>query len=171
MRSIRHVTISYDIMSYLPRRFRSRRLRLVFVAVAAATATACGGSEAAEEPPPTVILTSPDAGPVALIEPADFGAALAARPDMPLINVHIPYEDHIDGTDAFIPFDSILESPDLPTDKAAPIALYCRSGNMSAQASAVLADAGYTHVLDLDGGMNAWEASGNELLDDPSASE
>ena len=90
---------------------------------------------------------------------------------MALINVHIPYNDHIEGTDAFIAFDSILDSEDLPTDKAAPIALYCRSGNMSAQASAVLADAGYTNVIDLDGGMNAWEASGNPLVDDPSVTE
>ena len=90
---------------------------------------------------------------------------------MPLINVHIPYEDHIDGTDSFIAFDSILESADLPTDKSAPLALYCRSGNMSGQASAVLADAGYTNVIDLDGGMNAWEASGNPLIDDPSVAE
>ena len=88
---------------------------------------------------------------------------------MPLINVHIPYEGHIDGTDAFIAFDSILESPDLPDDKSAPIALYCRSGNMSAQAAADLAGAGYTNVLDLDGGMNAWQGDGNTLLDDPSA--
>ena len=90
---------------------------------------------------------------------------------MPVINVHIPYDDHIEGTDAFIAFDSILESPDLPTDKAAPIALYCRSGNMSAQAAAALVDAGYTDVVDLDGAMNAWEASGNPLVDDPSVAE
>ena len=98
-------------------------------------------------------------------------AMLQECPEMPLINVHIPYEDHIEGTDAFIAFDSILESADLPTDKSAPVALYCRSGNMSGQASAVLADAGYTNVIDLDGGMNAWEASGNPLIDDPSVAE
>ena len=86
-----------------------------------------------------------------------------------MINVHIPYEDHIDGTDAFIAFDSILESTDLPSDRSAPIALYCRSGNMSGQASADLAAAGYTNVIDLEGGMNAWEADGKTLLDDPSA--
>lgn len=88
-----------------------------------------------------------------------------------MINVHIPYEGHIDGTDEFIAFDSILDSPDLPTNKTAPIALYCRSGSMSAQATDDLVAAGYTDVIDLQGGMNAWTQDGEELLDDPSAAE
>ena len=110
-------------------------------------------------------------GPVERVDPAGLSAALVARPEMPLINVHIPYEEHIEGTDEFSAFDSILDSPDLPTDKTAPIALYCRSGNMSAQAAAALVQAGYSDVIDLAGGMNAWEASGNPLVDDPSVAE
>lgn len=160
-------------MSYFARQPKSNRLRLTFATVAiASVVAACGGSDASEDPPPAIESTiesaSDDASDVELVDPDGFGAALAADPDMPLINVHIPYEDHIDGTDAFIAFDAILESADLPTDKTAPIALYCRSGNMSGQASAALLDAGYTNVFDLDGGMNAWEAAGNELIDDPS---
>lgn len=159
-------------MSYNLRHLRPNRLHLAVIAVAVATvSTACGGSDTSEASLPAVEATSPESNPVELIDPDEFGGALAARPEMPLINVHIPYEDHIEGTDAFIAFDSILESADLPTDKAAPIALYCRSGNMSAQASAALADAGYTNVIDLDGGMNAWEADGNPLISDPSVAE
>lgn len=159
-------------MSYIARLLDSTRLRLAILAVAVATvSTACGGSDSSEESLPAVETTSSQASPVELVDPDGFRAALAASPEMPLINVHIPYEDHIEGTDAFIAFDSILESADLPTDKSAPVALYCRSGNMSGQASAVLADAGYTNVIDLDGGMNAWEASGNPLIDDPSVAE
>lgn len=109
------------------------------------------------------------ASPIELVDSDEFNAALTADPEIALINVHIPYEGHIDGTDAFIPFDSILESDELPTDTSAPIALYCRSGNMSAQASVALADAGYTNVIDLDGGMNAWEVDGNELENDADA--
>lgn len=160
------------MMSYLSRNIQTKRLRLIAAAVAvAAVATACGGSEASEDPLTTIEVTTAEVSPVDLLDPDGFGAAVLANPDMPVINVHIPYDDHIEGTDAFIPFDSILESPDLPTDKTAPIALYCRSGNMSAEASTVLTDAGYTNVIDLDGGMNAWEASGNQLIDDPTAAE
>ena len=155
-------------MSYIARQLLCNRLRLTVIAVAiAAVSTACGGSDASEALA-TVEVTSTELGAVELVDSDGLSAALAASPEMPLINVHIPYEDHIDGTDAFISFDSILDSADLPTDKQAPIALYCRSGNMSAQASAALADAGYINVIDLDGGMNAWAAEGNPLLNDPS---
>lgn len=157
-------------MSYIARLLRSTPLYLALIAVALVS-TACGGSDASEDSLPAVEVTSPESSPIELVDPAGLSAALTASPEMPLINVHIPYEDHIDGTDSFIAFDSILESADLPTDKSAPLALYCRSGNMSGQASAVLADAGYTNVIDLDGGMNAWEASGNPLIDDPSVAE
>ena len=134
-------------------------------------AAACGDSDppVARTPASTIAISIADS--ITLATPAEFSSILAADPDLPLVNVHIPYEDHIDGTDAFIAFDSILESPDLPSDKSAPIALYCRSGNMSGQAAAALADAGYTNVIDLDGGMNAWEAGGNSLVDDSSAAD
>lgn len=126
---------------------------------------ACSGSDA---PVASTPVTTPS-NPIDLASPADFDTYLADNPETPLINVHIPYEQHIEGTDAFIAFDSILESEELPTDLSAPIALYCRSGSMSARASADLVAAGYTNVIDLDGGMNAWAASGNTLLDDPTA--
>ncbi len=129
----------------------------------ASLAAACGGSDSSNGSLPDLEVTTTVPGPVELVDPSGLSAALVARPEMPLINVHIPYEDHIEGTDEFIAFDSILDSPDLPTDKTAPIALYCRSGNMSARAAAILAEAGYTDVIDLEGGMNAWTATGNQL--------
>lgn len=81
----------------------------------------------------------------------------------------MPYQGHIASTDLFVAFDSILDEDELPADRSAPIALCCRSGNMSAQASSELVEAGYTNIVDLDGGMNAWTAAGRELLDDPAA--
>ena len=97
------------------------------------------------------------------LPPAEFAAFISENPDVPLINVHIPYEGHIDGTDAFVPVDEIGTWEGLPADRDAPIALYCRSGSMSAQATATLVDLGYTNLVDLDGGMNAWTAAGNTL--------
>ncbi len=150
-------------MSYLPRRRRLRPLVVTSVALVGLTTFGCAGSD--EPASPAVTASSVDAG--ALLSAADFGSFIDEHPEVPLINVHVPYEGHIDGTDAFIAFDSILESNELPSDRSAPIALYCRSGNMSAQATADLAQAGYTNVVDLEGGMNAWTANGGALLDDP----
>jgi rhodanese-related sulfurtransferase len=99
---------------------------------------------------------------------------MSALPDWPfmlknkdflLINVHIPYEGEIEGTDDFVPFNEIEANPDkFPVDKDARIVVYCRSGSMSAQAAITLAGLGYTDVWNLDGGMIVWQNSGQPLL-------
>jgi rhodanese-related sulfurtransferase len=38
--------------------------------------------------------------------------------------------------------------------------VYCRSGNRSGQATALMADQGFAAVNDVDGGIVAWEAAG-----------
>ena len=81
--------------------------------------------------------------------------------DFPLINVHIPYEGEIEPTDAFVPYNEMEANLGrLPSDKGARIALYCRSGSMSATAARVLVKQGYTNVFNLDGGIIGWQQAG-----------
>lgn len=107
--------------------------------------------------------------PVPLVEldPDGFAVARAAGRESVLINVHVPYEGEIDGTDAFIPYDEILEHGDLPLEREQPILLYCRSGRMSRIAGEALIQSGYTNVSHLTGGMDAWTATGRTVLDQP----
>jgi len=78
--------------------------------------------------------------------------------DVFLLDVHIPEQTHIIGTDAFISFDKIEENADrLPEDKNVKILVYCRSGNMSEIASETLLSLGYTNVNNLIGGKNAYD--------------
>jgi rhodanese-related sulfurtransferase len=82
-----------------------------------------------------------------------------------LINVKTPYMGEIVGTDLWIPYtDVAAQASKLPTDKAALIVVYCRTGHESAIAAQTLLDLGYTNIDNLDGGMTAWTASGRGLV-------
>jgi rhodanese-related sulfurtransferase len=98
------------------------------------------------------------------VTPAELQTMLRSR-DFPLINVHIPYEGEIEGTDQHIPFDQITQRlSDLPSDKNAKVVIYCRSGNMSTTAAEALVQAGYTNIWELGGGMIAWTDAGLPLI-------
>ena len=90
----------------------------------------------------------------------DFAKMMDAK-DFVLVNVHIPHEGDIPGTDIFIPYNEIdLHLDQLPQEKNAKIVLYCRSDSMSGIAAKELVKLGYTNVWDLDGGYVDWKIAG-----------
>ncbi len=91
-------------------------------------------------------------------------ARMLAKKEFLLVNVHIPYEGEIAGTDLALPFDQVETNlARLPTDKNARLVLYCRSGSMSSIAARALVRLGFTDVWNLDGGMVAWQEAGHPL--------
>ena len=101
--------------------------------------------------------------PSKLVSPEAFAAAVA-EPERVTINVHVPDEGSIPGTDLAIPFDQIAAQKSELASLTTPLAVYCRSGRMSAIAVQILSGLGYTDVVELEGGMIAWEAAGRPLL-------
>lgn len=84
---------------------------------------------------------------------------LSSKPEVFVLDVHVPEQNHLPNTDATVPFDQIqARIDDLPIDKATPILVYCRSGGMSKQVSVELKSMGYQTVYDLSGGRNAYNA-------------
>lgn len=89
---------------------------------------------------------------------------MMSQEDIYLLDTHIPEQQHIKGTDEFVPFNEIEANLDkLPSDKDARIVVYCRSGSMSAVASGKLVELGYTDVNNLLGGTNKWREQGYEF--------
>ena len=136
----------------------ARRHTWLLVATLAALAILVVACSQAQIP-----ATSQDAGSYTDITVEQLAQMLDDK-DFTLVNTHIPYDGEIPQTDLFIPFDEIADHLDELSDKNAPIVLYCRSGSMSTTAAEVLTSLGYTNVMELDGGMRAWEAAGYELI-------
>lgn len=134
------------------RRSVSRSLAAVLLAVGLIVSSACASE------------TTSTASAARLVDPGEFAAAVA-EPERLTVNVHVPFEGDIPGTDLSIPFDQIAAQADrLPADRDTPLAIYCRSGPMSTVAAQALRDLGYTDVVELRGGMRAWQAEGRPII-------
>jgi rhodanese-related sulfurtransferase len=81
--------------------------------------------------------------------------------DVYLVNVHVPFEGEITGTDVHIPYTDLADRlAELPAEGTQTLVLYCRSGNMSTAAAQDLVAAVRTGFLELDGGFIAWNEAG-----------
>jgi len=138
----------------------SSRLLLVF-ALLLVVAPVAGQAPAA---PPTIGQRMPVPGGAYWEITVPQLQSMLTQKDFPLINVHVPFNGDLPLTDVSIPFDQILAHLDqLPTDKNAPVVLYCQSGPMGMRAATALAGQGYTRIYNLQGGFRAWSAAGLPL--------
>ena len=78
-----------------------------------------------------------------------------------LVDVHTPKQQHIKGTDLFIPYNEIEKYKDkLPKNKNTAIYLYCEGGPMGNAAARTLYELGYHNLTNLEGGAHAWKKAG-----------
>ena len=143
------------------------RMRTVVLTVAIwMLLAACGSSKDGGQPIVTVTSIPKGTGSYQTLTVDAFAGILAkGKSQYTIVNVHIPYEGEIEGTDAKIPYNDLNALMAALPNKDAPIILYCRSGRMSQIASQALLDKGYTQVWDVPGGMIAWQASGRSIVD------
>ena len=100
-----------------------------------------------------------------LVKAADLNVELTGATAPFILDVRTPAEITADGYIDGSVMINITGLPanlaQLPTDKAAPIVVTCKSGHRGAIAMLYLNYLGYTNVRNLGGGINAW--SGAEL--------
>ena len=86
------------------------------------------------------------------------------EPGTVTLNVLGPGTPSIPGTDLAIAVDRLnAEKSKLPPTSTT-LAVYCWSGHTSSLAVPVLERLGYKNIVELEGGMQAWETDGRKLV-------
>lgn len=126
-------------------------------------ASLAGADGSAAEPPDAA------AAALGVISVADLWAVLSATPDggdkgFLLVNVHVPDEGNIPGTDANLAYtdpDAIAAYLGSDLDRRAVV--YCRLGAQSTTAGEALVARGYRAIRQLEGGFTAWKNAGHPM--------
>lgn len=105
--------------------------------------------------------TGAPVGTFTTISVGDLKARLDAGEQLLVLDVRTPEEYTQDG---HIAGSTLLPIQELPQrmdelEKDQPIACFCHSGNRSRTACAQLAQAGFTNLVNVDGGIVAWKAA------------
>lgn len=100
------------------------------------------------------------------VSPKEFSEVIS-DPSVVILDVRTPQEfaeGHLANA-INIDFQSgNFEQEIASLDKSKTYAVYCRSSNRSGQAVKVMADAGFTSMYDMDGGIVDWQAAGGQIV-------
>ncbi|HYD92687.1 MAG TPA: rhodanese-like domain-containing protein [Flavobacterium sp.] len=95
---------------------------------------------------------------VELVKPAEFAQKLNSGEGQ-LIDVRTPKEyksGYIKGAVNMHLYDNDFEQRIDTLDKNKPVYVYCKVGGRSAEAVTLMKKKGFRHIIELDGGMDAW---------------
>ena len=155
-------------------RRRPVRLSVLAAVTLASVLAACGGGDAepaAEAAVPTPASATGSATEVGrpafgLVDTAQ-AAALAVDPEVVVLDVRTPEEfaeGHLARAEMIDFNDPSFADRVAALDRDADYLVYCRSGNRSAQAVAVMRSQGFQRLWDMEGGIITWSAEGRELV-------
>jgi rhodanese-related sulfurtransferase len=122
---------------------------------------ACGSTDQSSSSSSTGASTTA----VATVGSEEFAAA-AAKPDTMLIDVRTPAEfaaGHLDGAVNIDVQGSSFADAVAELDPSKSYAVYCHSGNRSAVATSYMAAHGFKNLVELAGGITAWQADGKPV--------
>lgn len=152
--------------------FRNRATKTVAAATLIVTTgfvgTACGSDDSSTttQNGAASVTTTPG-----LVEPDQVDALIKANPGMQVIDIRSPAEIAEgrlpQATMALNFYDTDFPAQIDKLDKSGTYLVYCRSGNRSAQAAAMMHGKGLANTWDLAGGINAWADAGKQVTTAP----
>jgi len=102
---------------------------------------------------------------VELVKPAEFAKKIESKKGQ-LIDVRTPKEynsGHIKNAANIHLYDKDFEQRIAKLDKNKTVYVYCKAGGRSSDAVEILKDKGFLHIVELDGGTDAWSEAGKPL--------
>lgn len=114
----------------------------------------------------TACSSSSSASAVQTVDPTAF-LQTAAQSDVTVIDVRTPDEyaaGHVDGAVNIDVDGADFDAQIAALDKEGTYAVYCRSGRRSALATDAMAQAGFTHVYNLSGGVGDLQTAGASIV-------
>lgn len=162
-----HLEIYFYPITRTFTRMKKNMLRNGFVAIGMAVGlsgalASCGSStEAGQQTEKAAATRAEDvdvAGFAALMESLDNPILLDVRSDGEWAEGHLPNA-------SYIPFQAPDFADQLAAlDKSRPVLVYCASGGRSSRAMNMLNQSGQTEVYNLLGGIRAWSAAGQPVV-------
>jgi len=145
---------------------KTSRSVLAVVLTAGISIAACGGSDTSS---PVGSVDAPqaptaDAVGIRVVGAQQAAATIAAAPsDLVILDVRTPEEfaeGHIEGAVLLDFYREDFADELASFDPDVPYVLYCRSGNRSSGARAIMSELGFRSVEDVDGGIVGWQQAG-----------
>lgn len=141
---------------------RSPRPMVVALAGLSALVVLLSGCTSAEGPASTQSAAVADSS-IRVAQPTAAAELLQAEPERVVIDVRTPEEftqGHLEGA-VLVDYNAPdFEERIAEFDRDASYLIYCRSGNRSAGARQVMEELGFTDVVDVAGGITAWNGAG-----------
>ena len=138
----------------------SRRLAAAFLALALTSACSSSAGDSASPTVAGSTESSSEAPSIRVISAAEGAATLENPPeDLVILDVRTPdefAETHIEGALLIDFYDADFANQIAELDPDVPYLVYCRSGNRSGQAVALMEELGFRDVIDIDGGILSW---------------
>ncbi|MFK8025642.1 MAG: rhodanese-like domain-containing protein [Ilumatobacter sp.] len=139
----------------------TRPLAALFAAALALSA--CGGSDADSSGPTDAPVEETPAG-IRVVAPEQAADTIANPPvDLVILDVRTVEEfeeARLEGAVMLDFYRDDFAEALAEFDPDVPYVLYCRSGNRSSGARAIMAELGFTDVEDVDGGIVSWIDAG-----------
>ncbi len=102
---------------------------------------------------------------IELVPPADFEKQMAAHKGQ-LIDVRTPKEfatGHLEGAENIHLYDKDFSPRVDKLDKEKTVYVYCKAGGRSSEAVGILKAKGFQHIVELEGGTDAWAEAGKRF--------